>query len=518
MARSPNKDDAVIIVGAGIFGLSTALHLSRRGYKNVTVYDKQPYHESLYSYFKGADGASAGKKLYHFSSAAGRRLMDDPDMNKIIRSAYGAQTEYQGLTIEALEGWTAWNEELASGKTVPPGLTTNDRVFVNNGNLSLSDSATLPQFEQDTVDNMEAAGHRNTQLITIDEKHQKIAAEKGWSFGMDPFRRLQRGLNAAGVLDTTGGMAVADKACRLALHKAGSQGVKFVLDSQAGALVSLIYEGKKVVGINTRDGKEHYAKLTILACGGWTPSLLPAMDGLCETTAGSVVLLKIPRESPLFTRFAPENFPTFTYKVRDGAEGGLYGFPRDENGWLKIGYRGTKYTNPVKQADGEERSVPVTRWSSASVPSDPNEATTERLTTIPQQALKVLRLFLAENLPELGAEGIDISFTRVCWYTDSYDNHFVIDHVPDTEESLMVATGGSGHAFKYLPNIGNWVVDAVEKKGQDQIPPKLWKWRQIGKQEEPYNVLMEGSKGPTALGNVPLAAEIEVSGSVKSRL
>ncbi|KAK1712075.1 FAD dependent oxidoreductase [Colletotrichum lupini] len=458
MARSPNKDDAVIIVGAGIFGLSTALHLSRRGYKNVTVYDKQPYHESLYSYFKGADGASA-------------------DMNKIIRSAYGAQTEYQGLTIEALEGWTAWNEELASGKTVPPGLTTNDRVFVNNGNLSLSDSATLPQFEQDTVDNMEAAGHRNTQLITIDEKHQKIAAEKGWSFGMDPFRRLQRGLNAAGVLDTTGGMAVADKACRFALHKAGSQGVKFVLDSQAGALVSLIYEGTKVVGINTRDGKEHYAKLTILACGGWTPSLLPAMDGLCETTAGSV--------------------------VRDGAEGGLYGFPRDENGWLKIGYRGTKYINPVKQADGKERSVPVTRWSSASAPSDPNDATNDRLTTIPQQALKVLRLFLAENLPELGAEGIDISFTRVCWYTDSYDNHFVIDHVPDTEESLMVATGGSGHAFKYLPNIGNWV---------------LWKWRQIGKQEEPYNVLMEGSKGPTALGNVPLAAEVEVSGSVKSRL
>ncbi|KAK1622628.1 FAD dependent oxidoreductase [Colletotrichum phormii] len=499
MARSPSKEDAVIIVGAGIFGLSTAVHLSRRGYKNVTVYDKQPYHESLYSYFKGADGASA-------------------DMNKIIRSAYGAQTEYQGLTIEALEGWTAWNKELASGKTVPPGLTTDDRVFVNNGNLSLSDSASLPQFEQDTVDNMEAAGHRNTQLITIDEQHQKFAAEKGWSFGMDPFRRLQRGLNAAGVLDTTGGMAVADKACRFALHKAVSQGVKFVLDPQAGALVSLIYEGKKVIGIKTRDGRAHHAKLTILACGGWTPSLLPALDGLCETTAGSVVLLKIPRESPLFTRFAPENFPTFTYKVRDGVEGGLYGFPRDEDGWLKIGYRGTKYTNPVTQADGKERSVPVTRWSTASAPGDPNEATNERLTTIPQQALKVLRSFLAENLPELGAEGIDISFTRVCWYTDSYDNHFVIGQVPETEESLMVATGGSGHAFKYLPNIGNWVVDAVEKKGQDQIPPKLWKWRQIGKQEKPYNVLMEGSKGPTALGNVPLAAEIEIAGDVKSRL
>lgn len=438
-------------------------------------------------------------------------------MNKIIRSAYGSQTEYQGLTIEALDGWNAWNEELASGKTVPPGLTTKDRVFVNNGNLSLSDSATLPQFEQDTVDNMEAAGHKNTQLITIDNGHQKIAAEKGWTFGMDPFRRLSRGLKAAGVLDTTGGMAVADKACRFALHKAASQGVRFVLDPEAGALECLVFEDDRIAGIKTRDGQTHSAKLTILACGGWTPSLLPAMDGLCETTAGSVVLLKIPRESPLFDRFAPENFPTWTYKVRDGAEGGLYGFPRDENGWLKIGYRGTKYTNPIVQADGKERSVPVTRWSSAASPEKPN-GNSERLKTVPQQALKVVRSFLAENLPELGEEGIDISFTRVCWYTDSYDNHFVIDHVPGTNNSLMVATGGSGHAFKYLPNIGNWVVDAVEGKRQDQIPPKLWKWRQIAQQEKPYNVLMQGSGCPRALKNVPLAAEIEVGGGVKPKL
>lgn len=57
------KDDPIVIVGAGIFGLSTALHLARRGYDQVTVLDKQDYDQGLYSYAKGCDAASAGEFL-----------------------------------------------------------------------------------------------------------------------------------------------------------------------------------------------------------------------------------------------------------------------------------------------------------------------------------------------------------------------------------------------------------------------------------------------------------------------
>lgn len=74
-ARSPNKNDPIIIVGAGAFGLSTALHLARRGYTDVTVFDKQPYDESLYSYFNGCDAASAGnKKTYHNTASNQTKL------------------------------------------------------------------------------------------------------------------------------------------------------------------------------------------------------------------------------------------------------------------------------------------------------------------------------------------------------------------------------------------------------------------------------------------------------------
>lgn len=422
-------------------------------------------------------------------------------MNKIIRTAYGNQSEYSQLTVDALREWNTWNEEISTGQIVPLGMTTTDRVFLNNGHLTLSDEGELPEFERQSAVNTTHLGQIPIQLMTSDKQHQAIAAENGWTFGMDPFRRSRRGLNNNGLLDTVGGTALADKACRFAMHKAQVLGVHFVLDAEAGCLESLVYARRKTIGIRTSDCKTHPASLIILACGGWTPTLLPQLDYLCEATAGSVALMKIPKSSILYERFAPNNFPSWTFNMRHGAEGGLYGFARDDDGWLKFGYRGTKYTNPVIQADGLERSTPKTRW------------TKDKITTVPDQALRVIRGFLAENMPELGREGIDISFTRVCWYTDTFDNHFVIDYVPELGDSLMVATGGSGHAFKYLPNIGHYVVDVME--GQDDQSPliKLWKWRESN--ENNVNTLMEGSQSTTALQNVAMADSSFITSKAK---
>jgi sarcosine oxidase/L-pipecolate oxidase len=481
------KDSRINIVGAGIFGLSTALHLKRRGYKSVTVFDKQPYDISQYSYMRGADAASA-------------------DMNKIIRSAYGTQVEYQEMTFEAIDEWKTWNDELASGVDLPVGMTKDDRVFHACGNLSMTDGGELPPFELATIKTMEECGHKNTQLITIDRRHVQIAERRGLGFAIDPFQRISRGKRNVGVLDSTGGMAVADKACRVALHKARKAGVIFVLGPLAGAFVSFdTSPSGRTTGIFTKDDQNHPADLTIMACGGWTPSLVPELDGLCEATGGSVIIYKIPRTSQLWHRTSPKNFPTWLWKVRDGAEGGLYGFPRDENGHLKIGYRGTKYTNPKLQDDGKERSIPVTRWTE-----------NDQLKQIPRQAMKVLKRFTSEYLPELGEEGIDIALTRVCWYTDTFDNHFLIDYVPGNE-GLFIATGGSGHAFKYLPNIGNWVVDVLEGVGMERPAMKAWKWRALH-DEMPVNALMEGVNGPRALQNVDLTTDADLKTTAAAKL
>jgi len=70
-----------------------------------------------------------------------------------------------------------------------------------------------------------------------------------------------------------------------------------------------------------------------------------------------------------------------------------------------------------------------------------------------------LRAFVAETFPALA--GAPIVATRVCVYCDSWDGHFWIARDP-AHPSLVLATGGSGHAFKFAPMLGGLIADAVE--------------------------------------------------------
>ena len=76
---------SILVVGAGTFGISTAYHLSRRGYKNVTVIDR----------FAPPSADAAGT-----------------DINKTIRFDYD-NPQYARLAEEAMEVWRADSGPLA---------------------------------------------------------------------------------------------------------------------------------------------------------------------------------------------------------------------------------------------------------------------------------------------------------------------------------------------------------------------------------------------------------------------
>ena len=89
-----------------------------------------------------------------------------------------------------------------------------------------------------------------------------------------------------------------------------------------------------------------------------------------------------------------------------------------------------------------------------------------------------------ENLPELKTElelekltgmmnrympGVyeSVQSVSTCFYTNSADEHFILDTLPDNK-NVVIATGFSGHGFKFVPVIGEIISDLALENKTDQ--------------------------------------------------
>lgn len=139
------KQSSILIVGAGTWGSSTALHLVRRGYQNVTVLDAYPIPSPI------AAGNDINKILELSSSApkgSAEREVSDKLAEDAIRG-WKEDSVYQGLYHEtgavtaatskkgqeALNegdgyseayGWTPLKTKEDFRNTMPPGVLTGD--------------------------------------------------------------------------------------------------------------------------------------------------------------------------------------------------------------------------------------------------------------------------------------------------------------------------------------------------------------------------------------------------------
>ena len=460
MNGDPDRRKKIIIVGAGVFGLSTALHLARRGYNEIHICDPQPYHKNSYACSAGCDAASC-------------------DENKILRASYGDAKLYQDLAFKAMPEWQRWNEMLLQTpkEDLPPGLTPDVNLWNNCGFLRLGGDG-LEESEEKTQKNFPPE-IRHTQFRITDPRRRKDAQAEGIPYSkIDPFGRLERGLPSDGMLDMTSGFVLASRACAFALHLCQKLGVHTYFGPDYG-MKSLVRKGDRVTGLITNDGNEHFGDVVIVACGGWTPSLVQETERLIETTAGSVLSIRLPPDrADLWDKYSPEKFPVWSWRMNSYEPdkndlGGLYGLPRTPEGVVKVAFRGAKWTNYEHKSD-----------SSGRVLSYPKTDVEE----IPQEAMRVIRTFCEENLPDL--LDLELDRGRLCWYSDSVDNSFLVDYVPGVE-NLIVANGGSGHGFKFLPVLGEHVVDVLERK--DTPYTELFKWRDVP--EGAKNGLEEGPDG-----------------------
>ena len=48
---------------------------------------------------------------------------------------------------------------------------------------------------------------------------------------------------------------------------------------------------------------------------------------------------------------------------------------------------------------------------------------------------------------------------KICMYTNSPDEHFIIDFLPGYDKDVIIATGFSGHGFKFASVVGEILSD-----------------------------------------------------------
>ncbi|EXJ83062.1 hypothetical protein A1O1_06680, partial [Capronia coronata CBS 617.96] len=91
---------------------------------------------------------------------------------------------------------------------------------------------------------------------------------------------------------------------------------------------------------------------------------------------------------------------------------------------------------------------------------------------LPQDADEALREGLRQIVPQFSRRKWQKG--RQCWYTDTPQGDFVVDTHPSID-GLFIATGGSGHAFKFLPILGRYIADCFEGTATEEVSTK-WKF------------------------------------------
>jgi glycine/D-amino acid oxidase-like deaminating enzyme len=405
----------VIVVGAGINGVTAAIELKTRGHE-VMLVDQGP--------------------LPHPLAAS-------TDISKAVRRAYGTDEDYTALAERSIKLWRKWNEEFGVELYHEVGV-----MFVRRREMQRGD------FEHESFKILKKRGH----------KIERMNSAQLWK----RFPAWNPKIYRDGVLEVEAGYAESGRVVATLIGRAKSlgielrEGVRFSrLDEGDDRVNGIVIEERHRNGVirsaaqRSRGIPRHQFKVTqrgpstplgmtriagdivVMAVGAWTPYLLSFTKAFFCATGQPVFHLK-PREPELF---APERFPVFGADI---TATGYYGFPLNRDGVVKIANHGP----------GREMS-----------PESPKR-------TVTAKDEKNLREFLGSTFPSL--TDAPIVYSRVCMYCDTHDGHFWIAPDPD-RKGLVIAAGDCGHGFKFAPVLGEIIADAVEEKPNPILQKFRWR-------------------------------------------
>ena len=267
----------IIVVGAGINGVTAAIELKKRGH-SVTLLDPGP--------------------LPHPLAAS-------TDISKAVRAAYGADEDYAALAERSISLWREWNREFGIELYHEVGV-----MFVRREQMRSGD------FEYDSLQVLRKRGTK-VQRMTASKIREKFPAWSGETY-------------CDGVFELEAGYAESGRVVATLIERARSIGVELREGVQFAGLVE---KGGRVRGILLEDQHSIAGEIVVMTTGAWTPYLLPFTKDFFRATGHPVFHLK-PNKPELF---APERFPVFGADI---SSTGFYGFPLNQEGVVKIANHG----------------------------------------------------------------------------------------------------------------------------------------------------------------------------------
>ncbi|KAF2232174.1 FAD/NAD(P)-binding domain-containing protein [Viridothelium virens] len=413
MSLRPDQYPNILIIGAGIFGTSTAYHLSlseNAKKPSVTVIDTTPTPPS--------PGASN-------------------DLNKIIRADYTNEL-YMKLALEAIEQWAAWD-------FLKPFYHNSGRVTLNEW-----DSDYYERIQQNFV---KVLGKDPTATFSLKNNEAK-----------EKWKKMFAGTKLDGLKDaywnSIGGWCDADLATKAMMKEAQKNGVNYV----SSEVKRLILGSTGLRGAEVADGRVFTADKILLATGAWTSSLMsPVEDSLSipfedrvelQATAAGVCVLHY--HLGLIEMRELQDMPVFIY----GTNGEV--LPPSQRSRILKYTNANSFSNHYRTSSGQIISAPPRR--SQFIVSE--KLKKETMEVIGEKAMPRFSRGKEPDHWRLCWDAV----------TPSQD-HLITKHPDPRLSNLYFAVGGSFHSYKFLPNIGSYVCRVLEGLSNGNEKDQVWRWK-----------------------------------------
>ncbi|KAH8919391.1 FAD dependent oxidoreductase [Atractiella rhizophila] len=247
-------------------------------------------------------------------------------------------------------------------------------------------------------------------------------------------------------LNPVGGWADASGAMQHIYELVRGEGVRFE--------VAIVREISTLEGKVSVDGLQRRLEddeLVILSAGSWSSSLFPALLEEKKAVSTAQVIGTI--------SLTPEEVERYSKNpVYLSFDNGFYAFPPTKSGEVKFAIHGEGFVT-------KEKKRPVREEEMGTLGKD-------RLT---EDGRKTLKTAMETVFPDF--KGREWSGERLCWYMDAEDEDWIISYSPKSP-NLFIATGDSGHAFKFLPILGELVLSALKGELEEE-QKELWAWEKV---------------------------------------